>query len=145
MIKIAIISGSFFALMSVIMGAFGAHLLKDSLNEYSKAIYDKAVLYQMFHSLAILISTLIGETIQNIDVSLSIWFFVIGIVLFSGSLYILAVTDIKWLGMITPIGGMFFIFGWAVLLYKSFNRSCPYFMIGAYDAAKTSLVKGFMS
>ena len=55
------------------------------------------------------------------DIALSIWFFVIGIVLFSGSLYILAVTDMKWLGMITPIGGIFFILGWIVLLYKSLN------------------------
>ena len=75
----------------------------------------------MFHALGILILALLGEVIQNLDVSLSIWFFVIGIVLFSGSLYILAVTDMKWLGMITPIGGIFFILGWIVLLYKSLN------------------------
>jgi len=121
MLKLGLITGTFFAGLTIVLGAFGAHALKDQLNEYSVSIYEKAVLYQMFHSLAILISTLIGETIQNIDVSLSIWFFVIGIVLFSGSLYVLAITNIKWLGMITPIGGMFFIVGWILLLYKSLN------------------------
>ena len=121
MLKLGLITGTFFAGLTIILGAFGAHALKEHLTEYSASIYDKAVLYQMFHSLAILISTLIGETIQNIDVSLSIWFFVIGIVLFSGSLYVLAITNIKWLGMITPIGGMFFIVGWILLLYKSLN------------------------
>ena len=121
MLKLGLISGTFFAGLTIVLGAFGAHALKDQLSEYSVSIYEKAVLYQMFHSLAILISTLIGETIQNIDVSLSIWFFVIGIVLFSGSLYVLAITNIKWLGMITPIGGMFFIVGWILLLYKSLN------------------------
>ena len=121
MLKLGLITGTFFAGLTIVLGAFGAHALKDQLSEYSVSIYEKAVLYQMFHSLAILISTLIGETIQNIDVSLSIWFFVIGIVLFSGSLYVLAITNIKWLGMITPIGGMFFIVGWILLLYKSLN------------------------
>ena len=121
MLKIGLISGGLFAGLSIIFGAFGAHALKNQLSEYSLSVYDKAVLYQMFHALGILIVTLLGQIIKNLDVSLSIWFFVIGIVLFSGSLYILAVTDIKWLGMITPIGGMFFILGWAVLLYKSLN------------------------
>ena len=121
MLKTGLIVGIFFSGLTIILGAFGAHALKDHLSEYSASIYNKAVLYQMFHALGILIVTLIGETIQNIDVSLSIWFFAIGIVLFSGSLYILAVTDMKWLGMITPIGGMFFILGWTVLLYKSLN------------------------
>ena len=121
MLKFGIISGSFFAGLCIVLGAFGAHALKDQLSAYSISIYEKAVLYQMFHSLGILIVTLIGETKQSLDVSLSIWFFIIGIVLFSGSLYILAVTNVKWLGMITPIGGTFFIIGWVLLLYKSLN------------------------
>ena len=53
--------------------------------------------------------------------NLSIWFFILGIIFFSGSLYILAVTDIKWLGAITPIGGIFFILGWLVIIVKSFK------------------------
>ena len=121
MLKIGLVAGTFFAGLSIILGAFGAHALKDQLSEYSISIYEKAVLYQMFHALGILILTLIGHTVQNIDVSLSIWFFVLGIVFFSGSLYVLAVTNMKWLGMITPIGGTFFIAGWAILLYRTLN------------------------
>ena len=121
MIKTGIILGAFFSGLTIILGAFGAHGLKDQLSQYSMSIYEKAVLYQMFHALGILIVTLLGHTIENFDIALSIWFFVIGIVLFSGSLYILAVTDMRWLGMITPIGGVFFILGWIVLLYKSLN------------------------
>ena len=121
MLKIGLVAGTFFAGLSIILGAFGAHALKDQLSEYSISIYEKAVLYQMFHALGILILTLIGQTVQNIDVSLSIWFFVLGIVFFSGSLYVLAVTNMKWLGMITPIGGTFFIAGWILVLYRSLN------------------------
>ena len=118
MFKIAIISGSFFALLSVVMGAFGAHLLKDTLTEYSKAIYDKAVLYQIFHSIGILIITTIDYNLSEINLSISIWFFIFGILFFSGSLYLLALTDIKVLGAVTPIGGLLFILGWIIVIVK---------------------------
>ena len=118
MFKIAIISGSFFALLSVVMGAFGAHLLKDTLTEYSKAIYDKAVLYQIFHSIGILIISTIDYNLSEINLSISIWFFVFGILFFSGSLYLLALTDIKVLGAVTPIGGLLFILGWIIVIVK---------------------------
>tara|TARA_B100000029_G_C17546688_1_gene948693 strand:+ start:1228 stop:1602 length:375 start_codon:yes stop_codon:yes gene_type:complete len=116
--KIAIISGSFFALLSVVMGAFGAHLLKDTLTEYSKAIYDKAVLYQIFHSIGILIISTIDYNLSEINLSISIWFFIFGILFFSGSLYLLALTDIKVLGAVTPIGGLLFILGWVLVIVK---------------------------
>ena len=118
MFKIAIISGSFFALLSVVMGAFGAHLLKDTLTEYSKAIYDKAVLYQIFHSIGILIISTIDYNLSEINLSISIWFFIFGILFFSGSLYLLALTDIKVLGAVTPIGGLLFILGWIIVIVK---------------------------
>ena len=118
MFKIAIISGSFFALLSVVMGAFGAHLLKDTLTEYSKAIYDKAVLYQMFHSLGILIISIIDYKSNEIDLSISIWLFIFGILFFSGSLYLLALSGMKALGAITPIGGFLFILGWFLVIVK---------------------------
>ena len=121
MLKIGIVSGTLFAALAVILGAFGAHALKGQLSEYSQSVYEKAVLYQMFHALGILIVTLIGETVKSVDILLSIWFFIFGIVLFSGSLYILAITNIKWLGMITPIGGTFFIVGWILVFYRSLN------------------------
>ena len=102
----------------VIMGAFGAHALNDILDDYGKSIYDKAVLYHMFHSIAILILGLINKIQPEMQLSIAGWSFLFGIILFSGSLYILALTGIKPLGMITPIGGILFIIGWIVLFLK---------------------------
>ena len=121
MLKIGLLSGSIFASLSIILGAFGAHALKDQLSAYSLAIYEKAVLYQMFHSLGILLLTAIAKNMDVLDLSFSIWCFIIGIILFSGSLYILALTNVKWLGMITPIGGMLFIIGWFLVIFKSLS------------------------
>jgi len=103
----------------VILGAFGAHGLKDILDSYGKSIYDKAVLYQMFHTLAILALGIIEKVLPDVQLQLAGWAFLLGIVIFSGSLYILALTGIKWLGMITPIGGLLFIIGWIVLFIKT--------------------------
>ena len=102
----------------VILGAFGAHGLKDILDDYGKSIYNKAVLYHMFHTIGILILGLINKIQPEIQLSLVGWSFISGIVLFSGSLYILAITDIKSLGMITPIGGILFLIGWILLSMK---------------------------
>jgi len=121
MLKIGLLSGSIFASLSIILGAFGAHALKDQLSAYSLAIYEKAVLYQMFHSLGILLLTAIAKNMDVLDFSFSIWCFIVGIMLFSGSLYILALTNVKWLGMITPIGGMLFIIGWFLVIFKSLS------------------------
>ena len=118
MFKTGLLLGSFFSIATVVIGAFGAHALKDQLSIYGKSIYEKGVFYQMFHSLGILFIAILNQYIENIDLSLSIWMFTFGIILFSGSLYILAVTEIKWLGAITPFGGMFFIIGWAILFFK---------------------------
>ena len=86
-------------------------------DEYGKSIYNKAVLYHMFHTIAILVLGLIEKFQPEIQLNLAGWAFILGIILFSGSLYILAVTGIKSLGMITPIGGVFFIIGWVMLLF----------------------------
>jgi uncharacterized membrane protein YgdD (TMEM256/DUF423 family) len=96
----------------VALGAFGAHSLKNILDEYGKAVYEKAVLYQMFHALALLAVGLLQHLTKNTSLSTAGWGFFVGIVLFSGSLYLLAITGMKWLGAITPIGGVAFLFGW---------------------------------
>jgi len=118
MTKTLFLSGIFFCALSVIMGAFGAHALKDRLSEYSMSIYDKAVLYQFFHAFAILFVAVLNKVIDTQDFSISGILLIIGILLFSGSLFILAITDIKWLGAITPIGGTLFIIGWLILFIK---------------------------
>ena len=113
-----LVIGAISGCLVVILGAFGAHGLKDILDEYGKSIYEKAVLYHMFHTMAILILGLIEKIQPELQLSLAGWAFIFGIILFSGSLYVLAVTGIKSLGMITPIGGVFFIIGWVSLFLK---------------------------
>ena len=123
MIKTGLLLGSFFAFLTVVLGAFGAHALKEQLSEYGKTIYEKGILYQMFHSLAIFMVAILNQNSESIDYSISIWCFAAGIILFSGSLYILALTQIKWLGAITPIGGLLFIIGWGIIFFKTLNSS----------------------
>ena len=102
----------------VALGAFGAHGLKDVLETYGKSIFDKAVLYQMFHTFAILILGIIEKVIPDLEVQIVGITFLFGILFFSGSLYLLAITGMKWLGMITPVGGLLFIIGWILLFLK---------------------------
>ena len=113
-----LVIGAISGFLVVILGAFGAHGLKDILDEYGKSIYEKAVLYHMFHTMAILVLGLIEKIQPEMQLFLAGWAFLIGIILFSGSLYILAVTGFKWMGMITPFGGVFFIIGWVLLFLK---------------------------
>ena len=108
--------GAISGCLVVIMGAFGAHALKEILDDYGKSIYNKAVLYHMFHSIVLLILGLINKIQPEISLSISGWSFLLGIILFSGSLYILAITGIKSLGMITPFGGILFIIGWILII-----------------------------
>lgn len=116
--KIGILTGSFFMLSGVILGAFGAHGLSKVLSEYHLAIFKTGVLYQFIHALGILVVMLYAQIFPLSKQSwLSALFFSIGIVFFSGSLYALAMQaylmiDLKFLGPITPIGGLFFILGW---------------------------------
>ena len=119
MLKFGLIAGSLLSMLSVVLGAFGAHYLKNTLNDYSLSVFQTGVLYQFFHSVGILVLVLLSKSINNLNLDLSIWFFTLGIILFSGSLYLLAITGLKWLGAITPIGGMFFILGWMFLFMKS--------------------------
>lgn len=99
-------------LLAVALGAFGAHGLKGILAENdTAAIWEKAVFYQFIH--AVMLFVLAERTpVPRVPW----WSFLIGIVIFSGSLYVLAVTNIRWLGAITPVGGISFIIGWVCLL-----------------------------
>ncbi len=103
--------------LCVALGAFGAHALKSTLDSYGRDIYEKAVLYQMFHTAALLIVGMLQR--QNATLALAPvgWLFLIGIILFCGSLYVLAITGVKWLGAITPFGGLAFLAGWLWLAY----------------------------
>jgi len=111
-----IIIGAISGLITVGIGAFGAHGLKEILqNNQTTNIYNKAVLYQMFHSIAILIIGLL-EMYTEKSIFLSGLFLTLGILIFSGSLYVLSITNLKWIGAITPIGGLCFLIGWIILV-----------------------------
>lgn len=106
----------------VALGAFGAHALKGRMDLYQESIYAKAVLYHMFHTGAIFVVGLISWWKPTVGVSFSGWAFVAGIFLFSGSLYIMAMTGTRWLGAVTPLGGLSFIAGW-LWLARLFSRA----------------------
>ena len=72
-------------------------------------------MYQFFHGIGIILTVILDYNLKSLSFDASIWLFISGIILFSGTLYILAITEIKWLGMITPIGGVMFILGWATM------------------------------
>ena len=107
--------GAVFGGLGVMIGAFGAHALKDSLTERALEVYKTASLYQFVHALALILLGIwaSSQTTQGGTLATTAgWLFTVGILLFSGSLYALAITDIKILGAITPFGGLSFIAGW---------------------------------
>jgi len=104
--------------LSVALGAFGAHGLKDVLSSTDMEIYQTAVFYQFIHSVALLFFGLLKERFP----ALPNWpghLFITGIVVFSGSLYLLVGTQLRWMGAITPIGGICFITAWLGLFWSS--------------------------
>jgi uncharacterized membrane protein YgdD (TMEM256/DUF423 family) len=105
--------------LAVIFGAFGAHALRERLDTYSRGIYETAVMYHFFHALGVLIVSLMPKSgfLSQTQASWICAFLAAGIVLFSGSLYVLAITRIPALGAITPFGGLSFIAGWLVLAW----------------------------
>jgi len=117
MVKIWLSLAAFFGFLSVALGALGAHSLKNILDEYGKSIYEKAVLYQMFHSMAMFAVGVLQHLFKGIAFSPAGFGFLVGILLFSGSLYVLAILGVKWLRAITPIGGVSFLFGWAWFIF----------------------------
>jgi uncharacterized membrane protein YgdD (TMEM256/DUF423 family) len=115
MVKVWLVLAAVLGFLSVALGAFGAHSLKNLLDEYGKSIWEKAVLYQMFHTMALFAVGLCQLFFRNVSFSMAGLFFGAGILLFSGSLYLLAITGIKWLGAVTPFGGIAFLLGWVWL------------------------------
>ena len=111
--------GSGFALIAVVTGAFAAHALKSRLSPEMFQIFEVAVRYQMYHALGLIAVAWASTQWSGQLVTASGWLFVVGIVIFSGSLYILSLTGIRWLGAITPIGGAAFIIGWGCLLWAA--------------------------
>ena len=109
--------------IAVAAGAFAAHGLKGRITEEHLQVFETAARYQMYHALALLAVAWLSRTAPGPAVSMAGWAFVIGTILFSGSLYALALTGVKWLGAITPFGGMAFLIGWAALAWAGFKSA----------------------
>ena len=118
-------AGALLMAAAVGLGAFGAHGLRSRLDAYSLSVYEKAVFYHFIHALGILLIALLArtQTIGPAGESRAAWLLFIGIIIFSGSLYALAISGVRLLGAITPIGGLAFIAGWLVLAYEALRAS----------------------
>ena len=114
-----IIIGAINGFLAVAFGAFGAHALKDILSAGLLEVFKTGVDYQAMHALALLAVGLCARSGRETALNLAGWAFASGILLFSGSLYLLALTDIRWLGAITPLGGAAFLLGWAALAWHA--------------------------
>ncbi|MFC1481153.1 DUF423 domain-containing protein [Candidatus Neomarinimicrobiota bacterium] len=112
-----IVCGAFLAMLGVALGAFGSHGLRDRVDGDLIMVFETGVRYQMYHALAILIVGL-GQKVLTASKWLSLvpWLFLVGIVIFSGSLYLLVLLDKRWLGALTPLGGLAMIAGWIALM-----------------------------
>lgn len=115
--------GSLLGLLAVALGAFGAHGLKAHFKTYPdlKPVYETAVQYHMYHALALLAVAWIAHKAPGTWTHLSGGFFIAGVFIFSGSLYTLSVTNIRWLGAITPIGGVALMAGWLFLAISAWK------------------------
>lgn len=112
------VTGAILAGLAVAFGAFGAHMLEDMVSADRLVTFETGVKYQMYHALALLVIGWISREAPGTFNSVG-YCFIAGILVFSGSLYILVLTDTGWLGAITPIGGIAFIAGWILLAVKS--------------------------
>ena len=122
------IIAALYGVLAVILGAFGAHALKEKLDAYQLEIFNKGVQYQFYHVIALFAVVFLAEKIQPKTLTFAGWFFSVGILFFSGSLYLLATRSLMGtdaltpiLGPVTPLGGLCFIIGW-ILLLVSFTK-----------------------
>jgi uncharacterized membrane protein YgdD (TMEM256/DUF423 family) len=118
-------SGAGFALLAVVLGAFAAHGLKAVLDAQQLVLFETASRYQMYHALALLV---VGVMLTNPRLSRSLLqlaalAFILGIILFSGSLYLLALIGVSWLGAITPLGGIAFLLGWLMMMVAALKSA----------------------
>jgi uncharacterized membrane protein YgdD (TMEM256/DUF423 family) len=109
------------ALIGVAAGAFGAHGLKDRLSPEMLAAFEVGVRYQMYHAFALVVVSWALTRWPGTLLIASGWLFVLGTLLFSGSLYLLSLSGVRWLGAITPLGGLAFLAGWLILAWSAWR------------------------
>ena len=108
--------------LAVGLGAFGAHALREKLIGYYLDVYKTAVLYHFIHALALFVVAWLSTQSADPKIQYAGWAFVAGIVLFSGSLYLLSITQMRWLGAVTPLGGLSFLAGWMLIFLTTFTN-----------------------
>ncbi len=123
LIKCSFVFASLGGGLAVLMGAFGAHGLQGKIEDNLLQTFQTAVEYQMYHCLALLaVVVYMLETGRSSSLEVAAFAFMLGILLFSGSLYALVFTNLKWLGPVTPIGGLSLMIGWLALVFYGFQR-----------------------
>ena len=120
--RFALLSGAIYGFLGVALGAFGAHALEDLLleNGYTD-VFETGTRYHMIHALLLIGFGLLAERRESKWLRFGIWAAVGGIFIFSGSLYLLSTLSIKWLGAITPLGGLLFLTSWACLFFHTLS------------------------
>lgn len=113
--------GAILAMVGVALGAFGAHGLRGTLSPADMATFETGVRYQLIHALGLLAAAWAATRWPSGTVHVAGWLFVAGIVVFSGSLYTLVLSGQRWLGAVTPLGGVCFLVGWALLAWTAFR------------------------
>lgn len=126
--KPALIAAFIFGILGVIIGAFGAHKLKEMMEPELLDSFETGVRYQFYHAFVLAIAGILFAFIPSAKIQYATWFFVFGIILFSGSIYLLTLMKstqnigLGKFGLITPIGGLAFIIGWVLLLFSLFEK-----------------------
>ena len=124
MAKFYLLAGGVLGFLAVALGAFGAHGLKSRLTQDMLAVFQTGVTYHMSHALALLLTaTLMLHWPQSLALRWSAACFLLGVVVFSGTLYLLSITGMRWLGAITPLGGLTLLLGWAAFVYAVYSNA----------------------
>jgi uncharacterized membrane protein YgdD (TMEM256/DUF423 family) len=110
-------AGAIAAFVGAVLGAFGSHYLRTKLNSEMLNIFEVGVRYQMYHALGLIAVAWAIARWPQAHFNSAGWCFIVGIIIFSGSLYLLSITGSRWFGAITPIGGLAFLAGWAILVW----------------------------
>lgn len=120
--QLALIVGALYGFLGVALGAFGAHGLKARLSPELLTVWKTAVEYQFYHALALLLVALLASQRPSSLLGGTGLCFALGVLIFSGSLYAYALSGLRWLGAITPLGGLLFLAGWALLFWAALKR-----------------------
>ncbi len=118
-----VLSGCLLAGLGVAAGAFGAHMLKSVLDPPMLAVYDTATRYQLYHAFGMVLAGFAARLCNDARCAVAGWMFAAGILLFCGSLYAVSLMGLRWLGALTPLGGVAFMIGWGFLGWRAWKSA----------------------